>query len=164
MARWLQHLTTTRWQLRRRFPRATLAAIEQAIAAAERRHSGQIRFAIESALDLQRLRAGMDARERAHELFAALRVWDTRANNGVLIYLLLAERDIEIVADRGFDDSVSASEWAGVCREMEAAFGTDRYEGGALAGIEHVARLIERHFPPAPGDRNELPDAPVIVG
>jgi uncharacterized membrane protein len=164
MSRLWRHLTTTRWRLHRCFPPSALAAIERAIASTERQHSGEIRFAIESALNLRRLRAHMDPRTRAHELYASLRVWDTQANNGVLIYLLLAERDIEIVADRGYAGQVSAEEWGAVCREMETAFGSGHYEAGALAGIERVAALIARHFPPRPGDRNELPDAPVIVG
>jgi uncharacterized membrane protein len=154
----------TRWWLRRCFPATTLNAIEAAIRAAESRHSGEIRFAIESALDLRQLRAGIDARRRAQDVFGWLRVWDTAEDNGVLIYLLLAEHDIEIVADRGFNGWVSAEEWEGVCRAMEAELRAGRYEAGALAGIERVSDLVARHFPPGDRDRNELPDAPVVIG
>ena len=164
MHRVLRHLFTTRWQLDRCFPRSTLAAIEAAVRAAETRHSGELRFAIESRFDLARLRAGLDARTRAHELFALQRVWDTHANNGVLIYLLLAERDIEIVADRGFTGKVSDTEWEAICHEMEAQFRAGHFEEGARVAIERVSDLIARHFPPVPGDRNELPDAPVVIG
>ena len=164
MHRLFRHLFTTRWQLRRCFPPATLTAVENAIRAAEGRHSGEIRFAVESKLDLERLRAGVDARARAHELFAAMRVWDTHANNGVLIYLLLAEHDIEIVADRGFNERVGPEEWEAVCHAMEQELRAGRFEAGAIAGIERVSELIARHFPPMPGDRNELPDAPAVIG
>ena len=163
MRRYLKHLTTMPWRLQRCFPRVTLEAITAAIHAAETRHSGEIRFAIESRLGFAHLRAGVDARSRSHEVFAHRRVWDTHANNGVLIYLLLAERDIEIVADRGFSGKVSDGEWAEVCRSMESDFGAGRFEAGAIAGIERVSELIARHFPPTRDDRNELPDAPVII-
>ena len=164
MHRVLRHLFTTRWQLDRCFPRSTLAAIEAAVRAAETRHSGELRFAIESRFDLARLRAGVDARTRARELFALQRVWDTHANNGVLIYLLLAERDIEIVADRGFMGKVSDAEWEAICHEMEAQFRAGHFEEGARVAIERVSDLIALHFPPVPGDRNELPDAPLVIG
>ena len=163
MNRMLRHLLMTRWTLRRAFPASTLAAIEAAIRAAEREHSGEIRFAIEGCLHFQRLRARHDARHRALELFSKLRVWDTAHNNGVLIYLLLADRDIQIVADRGFGGRVAAAEWEAVSPCMEAELRAGQFEAGALAGIRRASALIARHFPWAPGDRNELPDAPVVI-
>ncbi len=159
----LTHLLTPRWWLRRRFPPATLSAITAAIGAAERQHGGEIRFAIETCLDLRRMLDPDAGRRRAIELFAQLRVWDTARNNGVLIYVLLAAHDIHIVADRGFAGSVTAGEWAGVCRLMEAQFRAGQFAAGSLAGIAAVSALIGRHFPPRADDRNELPDAPVIV-
>ncbi len=162
MNRTLRHLLATRWSLRRAFPPAALAAIEAAVRAGEREHSGEIRFAIEGGLDFRHLRAGHGSRERALALFAKLRVWDTAQNNGVLIYLLLADRDIQIVADRGFAGRVRAEEWERVCRAMEAELRAGQYEAGALAGIRRVSALIARHFPPRSGDRNELPDAPAV--
>lgn len=163
MRRTLAHLLTTRYSLRRRFPPATLAAIEAAIAAAEREHAGEIRFAIETCLDLRRLWGRWAARTRAGEVFAQLRVWDTAGRNGVLIYLLLADRDIEIVADRGYADRVTPAEWQAVCAAMEAEFRAGRFEAGAVAGVRAVAALAARHFPPLPGDRNELPDPPELI-
>lgn len=163
MHRAARHLLTTRWSLRGSFPPATLAAIEAAIRAAEREHSGEIRFAIETCLHLRHLWAGEDARRRAHEVFARLRVWDTAQRNGVLIYLLLADRDIEIVADRGFAGRVSAEEWQEVARCIENEFRAGHFEAGALAGIRRASVLIGRHFPPRAGDRNELPNAPVVL-
>lgn len=153
----------TRWSLRRAFPALTLAAIEGAIRAAERQHSGEIRFAIEGCLHFRHLRARHDAQRRALELFAKLRVWDTAQNNGVLIYLLLADRDIQIVADRGFSGRVTTAEWEAVCRCMEAELRAGQFEAGALAGIRRVSALIARHYPGSLSDRNELPDAPVVI-
>jgi uncharacterized membrane protein len=161
--RYLKHFLTTQWQLQRSFPRTTLDVIEEAVRSAEKQHSGEICFAIESRLAFKRLRAGLDARRRAYELFAHLGVWNTHANNGVLIYLLLAEHDIEIVADRGFEGNVSEAEWSEVCRVMEAELAAGRFEAGVLAGIQSVSELIARHFPPRADDRNELPDAPMII-
>ena len=163
MPRLLTHLMTTRWSLRRRFPPGTLAAIEAAIREAERQHSGEIRFAIETCLDFRRLWRGRDAAWRALDLFSRLRVWDTQQNNGVLIYLLLADRHIEIVPDRGFAGLVADAEWQVVCRCMETEFRAGHFETGALAGIRRVSVLIGRHFPPSAADRNELPNAPVVL-
>ena len=97
------------------------------------------------------------------QVFSLLRVWDTEENNGVLIYLLLADRDVEIVADRGIHAKVSPAEWEQICRRMEAAFSKGEFERGVLAGIEEVSRLLARYYPPRPGDRNELPDKPAIL-
>lgn len=163
MNRMLRHLLMPRWRLRRSFPEATLRAIEDAIRAAERTHGGEIRFAIETSLDFRRLVAGETARARALAVFAKLRVWDTERNNGVLIYLLLADRDIEVVADRGLAGSVGQAEWDEVCRIMEAELRAGRFEAGAIAGVQRVAAAIRRHHPPRPDDRNELPDAPAVL-
>jgi uncharacterized membrane protein len=163
MNRWLAHLLTTNWPLRRRFPPATLAAIRGAIAEGERVHGGEVRVAIEACLGLRSLMAGQAARARAVEVFTELRVWDTEANNGVLIYLLLADCDIEIVADRGFAGRVSAAEWEAVCRAMEAHFQAGRFEAGAVEGIRRISNLIARHYPPQARDVNELPDAPAVL-
>ncbi|CAG0946274.1 hypothetical protein GPROT2_03657 [Gammaproteobacteria bacterium] len=157
------HLLTPRWWLRRRFPPASLVAITAAIGAAERQHGGEIRFAIETCLDLRKLRHADAGRRRALELFSQLRVWDTADNNGVLVYVLLAGHAIHIVADRAFTGRVTADEWSAACRLMEAEFRAGRFEAGAVAGVAAVSALIGRHFPPREGDRNELPDAPVIL-
>lgn len=162
MQRVLRHLVTTRRSLRRRFPATTLAAIEAAIRAGEATHSGEVRFAVETCLDCRRLLADEAAGQRARELFARLGVWDTARNNGVLIYLLLADHDIEIVADRGFAGRVTDAEWQEVCRCMETEFRAGQFEAGALAGIRRVSALVARHFPREDGDRNELPDTPML--
>jgi uncharacterized membrane protein len=159
----LRHLLIPRWRLQRFFPTASLRAIERAINAAERAHGGEIRFAIETGLDFRRLLSGESARQRALTMFSRLRVWDTARNNGVLIYVLLADRDIEIIADRGFNGLVEAPEWEGACRCMETEFRAGQFEAGALAGIRRVSEIIARHFPRLPDDRDELPDAPAVI-
>lgn len=161
--RWLQHLTTTPFALRRCFPQRTLAAIEAACAASERSHRAEIRCAIESVLPLGHLWRGVSSKERAVEVFSRLRMWDTAENNGVLLYMLLAERQIEIVADRGFTEHVSMAQWHEICSEMEAAFRAGRYEAGTLAALDHISALACRYFPARDGDRNELPDSTVLL-
>lgn len=150
---------------RRMFRGENLQHIAAAIAASEARHTGEIRFAVESSLSLRALPAGMQARDRARELFAQLGVWDTRENNGVLLYLLLAEHRIELVADRGFDGLVGAAEWREVARRIEERLREGAYEAGVLAGIEALSALIERHFPRTADhvELNELPDEPHLL-
>ena len=124
--RLLRHLFALPGAVARAFPPAAMSAIESAIRESEKLHDGEIRFAVEAALDPAQLWRGVSARSRAIDLFAQLGVWDTERNNGVLLYLLLAERDVEIVADRGFNGKVSAAEWEGVCKAMEAALRAGR--------------------------------------
>ena len=158
-----RHLLEHRWRVRRIFPPKVLANIEQAIKASEATHSGQIRFVVEGALDGAPLFRNQSARERALDIFSHLRIWDTAHNNGVLIYLLLADRDVEIVADRGIDAKVGAAGWEKICREMEVDFRAGKFERGAITGIEAVSRQLAAHFPSHGGGPNELPDAPVVI-
>lgn len=158
-----KHLMMTHWQVNRTFPRHTLIAIEQAIKASETEHAGEIRFAVEGALDGTPLFKGQSARERAIEMFSQLRVWDTEHNNGVLIYLLLADRDVEIVADRGIHAKVGSQEWEKICRTMEAAFKQANYEGGVVSGIQAVTQYLVKHFPAYGAGQNELSDKPVVL-
>jgi uncharacterized membrane protein len=161
MKRITRHLMATRWMVKRAFPPATLTAIDKAVKASEAMHRGEIRFAVEGALHIEPLLRGQTARERAIDVFSRLRIWDTEHNNGILIYLLLADRDVEIIADRGVDAKVGPEEWEKICRKMEAAFRQADYEGGVVGGIQEVTRHLVAHFPPIGGDRNELPDEPV---
>jgi uncharacterized membrane protein len=165
MRRWLRHLTVTRAHLDRAFDARALAAIESAVAECEQRHSGQIRVAIEAGLDPAAVWRGHSPRDRALGLFASLGVWDTEANNGVLIYVLLADRVVEIVADRGYNGRVEGEEWLAVCRSMEARFREGRFEDGMQDGIRRVGEIMAGHFPSEPGSerRNELPDRPVLL-
>lgn len=158
-----RHFLTLPWRIRQIFPQQAMTAIEATIKKSESSHYGEIRFAVEAALDVRSLLAGKSARERAVEVFSQLRVWDTERNNGVLIYLLLADRDVEIVADRGIHQAVGQPGWENICREMEQVFGQGRFEEGAISGIREVARHLARHYP-APGENvNELPNAPVVL-
>ena len=161
--RFVKHLLVGHREVRRAFPNSSLNKIEAAIKASETSHAGEIRFAVEGGLDGSPLFKGHSARERAIELFSQLRVWDTQANTGVLIYLLLADRAVEIVADRGIHAKVDAQEWSKVCRQMEAAFRQSNFEGGVLAGVQAVTQHLKQHFPSDSHDRNELPDKPVVL-
>ena len=158
-----RHLFTTRWAARRRFTPAVLARIEAAIAEVEGRHAGEIRFAIETAFDLPDLWLGTTPRGRALQVFGHLGVWDTAGNNGVLIYVLVADRDVEIVADRAIAARVAEPEWDAICREMEGHFRAGRHAEGSVAGVAGVGRLLARHFPGAGGDRDEQPNRPVLL-
>ena len=158
-----RHLLLTHWQVNKAFPRRTMIAIERAIEAGESRHVGEIRFAVEGALDVAPLFKGQSARERAIDVFSQLRIWDTEHNNGLLIYVLLADRAVEIVADRGISSRVGAHEWGGICRAMETAFKQGNYEGGVPSGIQAVTQHLSAHFPASGAGRNELPDKPVIL-
>ncbi len=158
-----KHLIEHRWRARRIFTPNVLDRIQQATKAGEATHSGQLRFVVEGALDGSPLLRDQTARERALDIFAHLRIWDTEHNNGVLIYLLLADRKVEIIADRGIDARVGAGGWQDICRAMEMDFRAGRFETGAINGIEAVSRELARYFPPQGEQRNELPDRPVVI-
>lgn len=160
----LRHLFTGRLTLRRAFPAASLKAIEQAIKQSEISHDGEIRFAVEAALHILPLLGNRSARQRSIEVFSQLRVWDTECNSGVLIYLLLADRDVEIVADRGIHSKVGSEEWEKICRTMETVFRQGRFEAGVIAGIGAISAHLQAHFPTErQGGENELADRPVIL-
>jgi uncharacterized membrane protein len=163
LKRVIQHLSSGRATVRRAFSLRALDAIERAIRETEAQHDGQIRFAVEAALDWTPLLAGQSARERALEAFSELRVWDTEHNNGVLIYLLLADRDVEIIADRGINKKLGPEIWETICREMEVAFRNGQFEAGVLAGIRAVSERLAQHFPPRSGKPNEISDSPVVL-
>jgi uncharacterized membrane protein len=157
----LKHLFTPHWVVTRAFPAATLRRIERAIKDSERSHAGEIRFAIEGPLHLVHLRA--TPRARARQVFAQLGVWDTAENTGVLIYVQLLDRAIEIVADRGIAARVPQSDWNAICRGMERAFKIGQYEEGALAAIAAVTQILAREFPASGANPNELPDKPAVL-
>jgi len=158
-----KHLLLTHWQVSRAFPSDTLVAIDRAIKASEIAHAGEIRFVVEGALDGVPLFKGQSARERAIDVFSQLRIWDTEHNNGVLIYLLLADRDVEIVADRGIHSKVGSREWESICQAMETAFKQARYEGGVVTGVQTVTQHLVKHFPASGTGQNELPDKPMVL-
>ena len=158
-----RHLIETRFATRRRFTPAVLDRVEAAVAAAEGAHCGELRIVIETDLDAWSIVAGKSARQRALEVFAGARVWDTERNNGILLYVLFADRAVEIVADRGFNGLVAPAEWAAVCVKMQDEFRKGRWEHGILAGVAGAAGLLARHFPGTGPQGNELPDRPVLL-
>ena len=161
--RLLKHLTMNHWQVNQAFPSQSLNAIEKAIKTSEATYAGEIRFVVEAALDGTPLFKDQSARARAIDIFSQLRMWDTEHNNGLLIYLLLADRAVEIVADRGIHSKVGSEEWGKICRKMETAFKQANYEKGVLSGIEAITQHLVKHFPDASAGRNELPDKPVVM-
>jgi uncharacterized membrane protein len=163
LARVLKHrLGWDEGDARRLLPAAALERLQQRVAASEAAHSGEIRLCIEAGLPLSYLWRDASPRERAVAMFGKLRVWDTEANNGVLIYLLLAEHAIELVVDRGLARHVDAARWQAIVAELGEAFRARRYEDGLQHAIDHVDTLLRQHFPLAEGkaNPNELPDRP----
>ncbi|NHR05924.1 hypothetical protein HA052_12025 [Chromobacterium haemolyticum] len=159
----LRHLASTGWLARRRFPASELARLQQGIAASEREHAGQLRFVVESALDWRDAWRGMSARERALEWFGLLRVWDTEENTGVLVYVLLAERRIEIIADRGIDRRVPPQAWEEICAEVGRAMAERKRVAGLEAGLWRIHALLIEHAPLRGGPSvNELPDEVIV--
>jgi uncharacterized membrane protein len=162
-ARALRHLFAGHWRVRRAFPRQTLVNIEQAVAESERRHRGEIRFAVEGPLEFLAVLRGVAPRARALELFSLLKVWDTEENTGVLFYVQVVDRTIDIVADRGIARRIGQDEWDAICRRMEAAFAAGDYQSGATSGIREAGALLARHFPAGDQNADELPDEPVVL-
>jgi uncharacterized membrane protein len=163
MKRVLRHLFSDQLSARRAFPAAVMAAIKGAVARGEKRHDGELRFAVEASLPLSYVLSGKSARDRAVDTFAQLRVWDTEHNSGVLIYVLLADRRVEIVADRGINAKVEDGAWNSICAQMQQAFGAGRFEAGAVAGVVAISDLLAQHFPAQSSNPNELPDEPVVL-
>lgn len=163
MKRLFRHLFPP--SVRRWFPASSLARIAAAIADDERAHTGEVMFAVEADLPILAVLRGASARERALDAFARLRTWDTEANNGVLIYLLLADHAIEIVADRGLRDLVTDAQWRGVCDLMEAQLGARAPEHAVVQGVAEVSALLAWHFPRPEGtpDADELSNQPQLL-
>ena len=161
--RLLRHLVSDQWSVRRAFPPAAMRAITDKIGEQEQRHDGELRFAVEASLSWPLLLRGQDARSRAVELFGQLRVWDTEHNSGVLIYLLLADKRVEIVADRGIHRKVGSPAWEIISEEMQRAFSLGRFEQGVSIGVAAISDLLAAHYPRSEGRRNELPNAPVVL-
>lgn len=164
LTRAFRHLTTTRAAGKRLFPAATLNAIKEAIAAGEALHRAEVRVIVEAALDCEAVFQGMSARDRASELFTLYRIWDTEENCGVLIYLNLADRRVEIIADRGLAKCISADDWQAICATMTSGFARDDYHDSVLAGLTQLNALLATHVPEnhAPYT-DQLPDQPVLL-
>ncbi len=158
-----RHFLTDHLSARRKFSAQALKRIEDAIAAGERLHEGQVRFVVEASLPLAHVFRGLQPRERALQLFGQLGIWDTEENSGALVYVLLADKDVEIIADRGINRRVAQDTWDAICRAMESAFREGRFEDGAIDGISAIGELLAQHFPRRAAGPNELPDQPIVL-
>jgi uncharacterized membrane protein len=158
-----KHLLMTRWQVNKYFPAATLDAIEKEIQVSEKMHAGEIRFVVEAALDGAPLFKDQTAQERALDVFSQLRIWDTEYNNGLLIYVLLADHAVEIIADRGIHAKVGADEWQKICRKIETDFAQGHFKHGVCLGINSITEHLAAHFPVTEDDKDELPNKPLIM-
>ena len=157
------HLCTGNFTTRKHFPTDVLTEITSTITSSEAKHTGQIQFAVEPSLGLPELLKGVTARQRAIDVFSQLRVWDTEENCGVLIYLLEAEHQIEIVADRGITKLSTPEFWETVCVQMERHLKTGHFKEGVIEGIQLITEEIARNFPPKGASKNELDNAPIIL-
>ncbi len=164
ISRFFKHACTGHWLVRRYFSATALENIGRAVKDCEQHHPGEIRFVIEASLHTGAVIAGVTPRQRALEVFAQQRVWDTEHNNGVLIYLLLADRAVEIVADRYVARGrVPQAEWDAACHELRKHFRLGNFEAGAVACVQAVSAILAR-YPPGPRDvGNEMPDAPLLL-
>jgi uncharacterized membrane protein len=160
----LKHLFSGPWQVHRHFPKAAMQRIQAEIEKSESLHFGELRFAVEAGLHWRALLRQITSRQRAVEVFSQLHIWDTEHNTGVLIYLLLADRQVEIVADRGIHAKVGDQVWNGICHAMEAHFRQGRFEQGVIEGVQAINAQLQCHFPAdLTANPNELPDAPVVL-
>lgn len=165
LGRMFKHWFITPRAVERAFSAQSLKTIQDAIAATESQHSGEIRFAVEGALPWSYLKRNAPVRQRAVMVFSKLRVWDTEHNNGVLIYVELADHGVEIVADRGIARHVERAQWEAVCQRMREHFRKGAFESGVVAAVQEVGALLAQHFPLAEGETNpnELSNKPVIL-
>lgn len=164
MQRFSVNLFGSWFKLRQRFPMSLLDELTAAIGSGEREHLGEVRLALESRLPLRAVLDGLDARGRAVQVFAQLRVWDTEQNTGVLFYVLMAEQRIEIVADRGIAQRVTQAQWDAICARMRDCFAKGQWREGSVQGIGAAHALLRQHFPSTGRDNpNELPDRPTLL-
>ncbi|PPD10663.1 TPM domain-containing protein [Methylophilus sp.] len=161
--RWLRHAWSHPRHVAALFPEKSLKHIEQVIADSEQRHAGEIRVVIESGLPSYAILRGLTPRQRAINLFGHLNIWDTEHNNGVLIYLLLADHDVEVVADRGIHRHVGEAGWQQICQQMEGMFRSGQFESGVVYGIQAIGEHLAKHFPPESVPRNELSNRVLVL-
>jgi uncharacterized membrane protein len=165
----IRRLVHHRWHedAGRRIDKAVLHRLGKQVGASEKLHSGEIRVCLEASLPnsylLRPVPIAQLVRQRALSQFGRFRVWDTEHNNGVLIYVLLAEHSIELVADRGVNRFVSSAQWENIVKALGTALAAGDVEKGLSQAIEEVSRILQEHFPLKAGEENpnELPDQPV---
>lgn len=168
LTRTLRHLATNRRTGNKAFPVETLKAIQSAIAEGETQHRAEVRLIVEPALDLAASWNGMTSRQRARELFTLYGIWDTEENCGVLIYINLADHQVEIIADRGIARCVPPEGWQAVCRTMTDGFAQRMYHDSAIAGLKQLNALLRTHFPETASQATETPsnqlsDKPILL-
>ena len=163
LGRFWRHVVMSPMRAARSFPSTTLDAIQREIAAHEKLHRGEVCFVVEAELETAQLWAGLSSRDRAREVFALQGVWNTEENNGVLIYVLLADHKVEIVADRAIEARVGPEGWTRVVADIDRFFAEGRFEEGAIAGVRAVSDLLAAHFPARGEGANELADRPVMI-
>ena len=161
--RFFRHVWMSPLIARRTFSNSVLGAVEAAVAAGEQTHRGQVRFVVEAELTTPQLWAGTSSRQRALDVFSGMRVWDTEENNGVLVYVLLADRKVEIVADRGIQRHVGDERWRAICKEMEHHFKRDDFAQGSVVAIEKISAELAFYFPAKGVHANEQSDKPVMM-
>ena len=157
-----RNITYSAAKVRKCFPDAAMSEIERAISVAESEQSCDIRFVVEGGMPLHFSFSGRGSRTRALELFSNLGVWDTEENNGVLFYILLAERSFEIVADRGVTKKLKESDWLTLATTVKSYFTDEKWMEGAVRGVRELSGMLQPHFP-AKEKKNELPNKPVVL-
>ncbi|HET7773520.1 MAG TPA: TPM domain-containing protein [Burkholderiaceae bacterium] len=163
LQRILKHVFAWPAGFSRAWPAASVRTIEQSISAGERRHRAELRFCVEESLPWSYLWRHASARERAVNLFGKLRVWDTEENTGVLIYVLHADRRVEIVADRAAARAITQAQWDAWVGQLQAAYRAGRFEAGTIEVLAAINEALAQHFPARESNPNELADAPVII-
>ncbi|WP_151447414.1 TPM domain-containing protein [Lacisediminimonas profundi] len=163
MKRLFRHLTTTSAAGRRAFPPEGMKAIQAAIARGEKAHRAEIRLMVEPAMSFGDLLEGRTARHRARALFTEYRIWDTEENCGILVYINLADRMVEIVADRGVNKLLEAAQWQQVCRTITAGFAAGRYDESVVEAIDQLNGMLHADFPAEDHNPNELPNRPLML-
>jgi hypothetical protein len=162
-ARLLANLFGGWFRLSRWFPGETMRRIRDAVAEGERSHAGELCLAVESRYSPWAVLNGLQVRERAEQLFSLLRVWDTRDNSGVLLYLQLAERRVEIVADRGIAARVAPELWQSLCGDFARDIAAGPADAAVMACLARINALLAEHFPAPADNPRELPDDPVVL-
>lgn len=162
--RFIKHLFTSTATVKHYLPDVSFASITSIITAAEREHRGEIRFVIEAALEPHQVLRNVTPRQRALEIFSQLRVWDTELNSGVLVYVLFADRAVEVVADRGIYDKTAQNHcWEKIVKAMEASFSRGDFEAGAIEGVKAIAKELITYFPADTTNPDELPNDVVLM-
>ena len=163
LSRLIKHLFSHGCKVGSHFSSKDLEVITKAISESESQHTGQICFAVEGAMDMPSLFKNQSSRECAIEVFSRLKVWDTEHNNGVLIYVLIADHAVEIISDRGINKRVDPNEWQAICHDIESKFAQGSYQQGVLSGIDKLTQVLHQHFPRTSSSTNEISDIPVIL-